>query len=413
MHQRESSRAGSLCGLALLAFGLALPSAATAANWQDFAQPVAPEAAPEPSESGDKALQALVIDVQGKNARWRNSDKEEFREAKIDDLLDQGVEIDVGARSQITLRVGKNATLVVDKLTRLYLPLITESTDTLHTRVAVVRGKAEFKVDKIGLNNDFQVATPTTTLAVKGTRGTIAHGAFYGTQVFGDASNIANAIELSYFGRLASRISGAGRSSESRPSQVLNALNETVGAPPNLGTGEAGGEDEAATLGFVPDPTATNNQTLNSSMSTTTAVQAAIAGGTEPGGPIPPFGPHFPPAGGGGGTGAGGGGGGGSGGGGGGGSGSGSAGGSGGGRPGGGITPGGHLVPEGAPGRGGMATPGAAFGGGVIPGPSVSPVSDGGGLRPSMAPSVRPPASGGASGAGGAGRGGGARPGGA
>lgn len=379
-------------------------------------QPAAPAAPAEPSASG-KALQALIIEVQGAFARWRPAGEQAWREAKVNDLLDPGVEIDVGARSQLGIRVGKNATLVVDRMTRLFLPEITEETDTLRTRVAVVRGKAEFKVDRIGLTNDFQVATPTTTLAVKGTKGTISYGGFNGTEVSGDASNSANAMNLSYFGRIRASLSGAGRSNESRPSQVLNALGDTVGAPPTLGTSEAGGDDQAATLGFVPDQTANNNQAVSSSMSTQMTVQTAFVGGPTggTGENIPPRGPTGPPAAGGGGSGGGGSGGGGSGGGGLGGGGSGG----GGTTPGGGgghITPGGHDGPGAITGPRGSGTRGGGLGAGAfspLPGASLVPSTPS--TRPTETTVNRPttaiPAGGG--GGAGQGRGGAGRPGGA
>lgn len=418
MNERITVAVG-VCALAVAWGGGAVmaaslqPEQPPPANEQPAATP-APAAPAEPSASG-KALQALIIEVQGAFARWRPAGEQAWREAKVNDLLDPGVEIDVGARSQLGIRVGKNATLVVDRMTRLFLPEITEETDTLRTRVAVVRGKAEFKVDRIGLTNDFQVATPTTTLAVKGTRGTIGYGGFNGTEVSGDSTNIANAIELRYFGRIGASLSGAGRSNESRPSQVLNALGDTVGAPPTLGTSEAGGEDQAAALGFVPDQTANNNQAVSNSMSTQMIVQTAFVGGPVGGtGEIPPRGPSGPPASGGGGSGGGGSGGGGSGGGGTGGGGSGE----------GGMTPGGggHTIPGGHDGPGaitgprGSGTHGGGFGaGGFSPSPGASLIPSTVPTRPSETTVNRPATAipGGGGGSGGAGRGGAGRPGGA
>lgn len=284
------------------------------------------------ANAGTKPLQAVVIAAEGANCRWRPGPNEEYRPAKVDDVLSPGAEIDVGVRSKMAVRVGKNSTILIDRMTRLVLPEILEEGETLRTRAVLVRGKADFKVDQVGLNNDFQVVTPSTTLAVKGTGFGVSHTAWRGTEVEGVNTNLVNAIELRYFGGLANRLttttlSGRGTSSEGNPSQVQTALLSTVGPPPNVAGTDPGLDSTLASLGSIPDQTARNQQSVQTSVSSLDGIFSGFS----------PSAPPLPPIGGGGGGGAGGGGGGfggggSAGGGGGGGGGGGSGGGSGGGR---------------------------------------------------------------------------------
>ncbi|MCZ6812233.1 MAG: FecR domain-containing protein [Planctomycetota bacterium] len=178
-----------------------------------------------------KRLQALVIDVQGR-AQWRPSDKAPWKNAKVNDLLDPGAGIRTGLRSSITMRVGKNATILVGRSTRLDLPQILQEGAVLRTRAAVRRGRADFKVDLVGLTNDFAVLTPTTTLAVRGTGFAVKWGGLEGVEIEALASNVIHAIEVQYLlTRLRYYLSGQAVSREGRPDPVEAALGKTVSRP--------------------------------------------------------------------------------------------------------------------------------------------------------------------------------------
>ena len=178
-----------------------------------------------------KRLQALVIDVQGR-AQWRPSDKAPWKNAKVNDLLDPGAGIRTGLRSSITIRVGKNATILVGRSTRLDLPQILQEGAVLRTRAAVRRGRADFKVDLVGLTNDFAVLTPTTTLAVRGTGFAVKWGGLEGVEIEALASNVIHAIEVQYLlTRLRYYLSGQAVSRESQPDPVEAALGKTVSRP--------------------------------------------------------------------------------------------------------------------------------------------------------------------------------------
>src|SRR5262249_47250097 len=132
-----------------------------------------------------------------------------------------------------TLRVGKNATLVVDRASRVELPVMVQDGDVLRTRAAVHRGKCEFKVEAVAITSDFQVLTPSATLAVRGTGFTVAWGAREGVKVTGVDTNRVRSIELGYFATLQQVfVSGEGASSSPWPQPVELALYRTVFPPP-------------------------------------------------------------------------------------------------------------------------------------------------------------------------------------
>lgn len=189
-----------------------------------------------PSASPGSSLQAIVMDVQGK-ARWRPSADGEWRDAKVNDIVDPGTEIRTGLKGRLTLRVGKNATVLVDSGTEFHIPHIVQDGETLRTLATVKSGRVDFKVDKVGFSNDFKVVTPATTLSVRGTGFSLAAGPLQGVEVSGVRTNMINAIEVKYVASNATYfMSGAAQTSSERQDPVQSAWVSTVGPPPVVGT---------------------------------------------------------------------------------------------------------------------------------------------------------------------------------
>jgi hypothetical protein len=141
-----------------------------------------------------------------------------------------------GLRSSLTLRVGKNATLLIARSSRIELPVIVQDGAVLRTRAAVHRGKCDFKVEAVGVVSDFQVLTPSATLAVRGTGFSVDWGALDGLEVRGVDTNKVRALEVAYFGESETvSLSGAGRSSSRHPDPVKAALFRTIFPPPHPG----------------------------------------------------------------------------------------------------------------------------------------------------------------------------------
>ncbi len=247
---------------------------------------VVDQAQTAPATNG-RTLQAIFMEVSG-GVKWRPDAATPWRDAKVNDLLDPGAEIRTALNGEAALRVGKNSSILLDRATTIILPEILEEGETLTTRVALKHGRADFKVDRIGLDNDFQVQMGSTTMAVKGTGGTFAYGGFTGAAVSGSRFNILNAIEMQYFAEVQrTNISGGGRSTERNPDPVSAALASTIGPPPTGATAETGiSDDQQAALGNnLPSSNVTDVTSLVS------AVQQSGASGFDTGGiSTPPFG---------------------------------------------------------------------------------------------------------------------------
>jgi hypothetical protein len=204
-----------------------------------------------------RSLRALIINVE-RRVDWRSSEEAPWRDAKVNDVLEAGAEIRTGTRSSATLRVGRNATIFVDRSTYLALPEILLAGDTLRTRAGLRRGRANFKVDPvepIGLTNDFEVLTPTTTLAVRGTGFGVKWGGLDGVDVDVLRSQKIHAIELQYLATQMAYLMTVGAvSRENHPNPVVAALFDSVKPPPiwgSTGTGET--SVELAEEAFVKD----------------------------------------------------------------------------------------------------------------------------------------------------------------
>jgi hypothetical protein len=183
--------------------------------------------------AGDAAaapLSAKVIDVDGK-VQWRPGPEAAWQPANVNDEIPAGSEVRTGLRSHAALRIGANATALIDAGTVFQLPTVVREGDVLRTTVAVKSGRADFKVDKVGLTNDFKVVTPSTTLAVRGTEFAVATGPLKQVEVVGARRNAINAIELKYaLTNTTVQMSGASSSSSS-VQQPAHAAMVSTAAP--------------------------------------------------------------------------------------------------------------------------------------------------------------------------------------
>ncbi|MFM8731306.1 MAG: FecR domain-containing protein, partial [Phycisphaerales bacterium] len=223
-------RGGTSVAAMLLSLGLAAAIAQAQAP-APAAAPAAPAAAGQaaPAAAADaQALKALFIEVNGK-VQWRSGADQPWQNAKVDDVVTPGAEVRTGLKSFAALRVGDNATALIDAGTMFQMPSVVKDGDTLRTTVSVKSGRADFKVDKVGLTNDFKVVTPSTTLAVRGTEFAVASGALKNVEVLGARRNTINAIELKYaLNNTTVRMSGAAASNSNLKQPTHNAVVATA-----------------------------------------------------------------------------------------------------------------------------------------------------------------------------------------
>lgn len=241
---------------------------------------------------GARQLEALVISVTGRGGRWRAPDSDQWNPVAVDDVLPAGAQIDTGLRGEVALRVGRNATLLISSASSVTLAEIEEADGRLVTRALLTKGAADFKVDHVGLENDFVVITPSSTLAVKGTGFRVIHGPMRGTEIEGMRTNMVNAIEVGYFNvRTQVRMSGAAQSSTNTPNPALAALNQTVAPPPSTSPADPSPADAQGTS---QTQTVRNTQSVAVETAAFVSLLTSLAGNQGGGGVgIPPVNPGY------------------------------------------------------------------------------------------------------------------------
>jgi len=234
------------------------PKGAVARTPGKAAVPDSPKVGGEATSEGPKPLppgqtrvfEAIVIAVDG-TAQARNeatadgegSGKGKWAELKVNDVLKPGTVVRTGPKAEVALRVGVNATFVIYRQSRVAIPEIIQDGEVLRTRVNLNFGKADVKVDRIGLVNDFEVATPTATLAVRGTAFRIWWDVVDGFRSMGVPHNKINAILVKYLNLVEAALSGADSSSEDFKLPALDAFYATYILPLKGAVDEGGGGD--------------------------------------------------------------------------------------------------------------------------------------------------------------------------
>jgi hypothetical protein len=222
---------------------------------------VAQAVAPLP-KGEQQQLQTLVMGSTGK-CQWRAKDAKKWTAAKKDQKLSAGTQIRTGRKSKLILRVGLNATLLIDSLARVTLPTVMQNGDTLTTTVQVDRGRTDIKVGHVGLTNDFSVLTPSGALAVKGTEFAVSHSALQGTQIVSARTNTIRAIEVSYFGsKVTQFLSASSVSTQKTPNPAVRAAFASNGPPPLQASAAVDAQDAPSAVGqAVSGADSVQNQT--------------------------------------------------------------------------------------------------------------------------------------------------------
>jgi len=176
-----------------------------------------------------RVFEAIVMKVSGV-VQARADRKAKWKKLAVNDVLKPGVLVRTGRKSMVALRVGPNATILIDRQTRVAIPEIIQDGDTIKTRVGMEFGRMDVKASRIGLAIDFAVSTPTSTLAVRGTAFRISWDAVRGARVQGVPGNRIRAIEMEYARDMA-KLSRSDRSDDDFALPAINAFWATYIVP--------------------------------------------------------------------------------------------------------------------------------------------------------------------------------------
>ena len=246
--------------------------------------PTAPQAAAAAAPAAAEPLRAVFIDVGGK-VQWRANENDAWHDAHENDVVGAGVEVRTAMRSHAALRVGRNATVLIDAGTLFQLPEAVQDGETLRTTATVKHGRADFKVDKVGLSNDFKVVTPSTTLSVRGTYFAVASGPLKQVEVVGARTNAINAIELKYSLNNATVQLSGGATSSSGLQEPAHAAVVAASAPASAAVSGSTSQHEviqSAASGPPPSQAGSPAQAHAANKSGATAAKASgQAGGAN------------------------------------------------------------------------------------------------------------------------------------
>jgi hypothetical protein len=300
------------------------------------APPTAAEAVAASTASNDdderSQLSVLVLSVEGlaqaslppaDEADGPGADTEreagpaEWSPVAAGDTLPPGATIRTGVRAHAVLRVGLNATVRINALSRVSVEQLafdnaqfadqtttdptqgasttedddaqpnpaaaTPSSGVLRTLLRLGSGDLDVRVDHLpGLDNDFSIRTPDATLAVRGTNFSIAHDAVGGLRVQGAQTNDLRAIELEFLEEQRSVALSAGGVEGNVRDPALLALAATTSRP-NEGVAPGTFVDRIGTPGAVTTGGVSVREPVNIRggdiiSANTTAINEAVAG---------------------------------------------------------------------------------------------------------------------------------------
>ncbi len=160
---------GSASGSPVLGFG---PVTVAAAD------PAKPDAAPGDAAAAPAAgegLKATVTGVQGL-VQYRAKDGDAWQPVKVGLVLDQGAEFRTALRSVVMFTTPPGNTVKLDRLGTIKIVDAIKTDGKSKTNLGMKYGVSEVKVEAGGPEHETVIATPGSTLAIRGTTGWVSSG---------------------------------------------------------------------------------------------------------------------------------------------------------------------------------------------------------------------------------------------
>lgn len=137
---------------------------------------------------------AVVVSVVG-SVQLRPTENDPWTPATIGATVPQGGQFRTGVRSQVVVRIGEAQLLTIDRLGVATIDLaVKDQANVDRTQVDLPYGRVSFNVTSTAVANDFQVKAPGTTLAVRGTEGTIEVTGGQPVQAYGSDTNTGTIV---------------------------------------------------------------------------------------------------------------------------------------------------------------------------------------------------------------------------
>lgn len=174
----------------------------------------------------DASLDTVVMWVRG-SADYRIGDAGAWTAVAEDGVIPTGATLRTSMKTEVGLRIGLNATVVVNSYSRVTIHEASASEEVLTTFLKLDSGDMMFRVDHVGRDNDFRVLAPGATLSVRGTWGRVRYDSFGGFAVRGVNENTVRSMEVRFTERNTSTTMATGSLGGGDRSPTVAALRRT------------------------------------------------------------------------------------------------------------------------------------------------------------------------------------------
>jgi hypothetical protein len=169
MNKSLKLRAAAVLSLAIVGARAAPARAVLLADGQATTNPApaSAPAAPAPPP-GATVLQVTVAEVHG-NVQVRGGDDQPWQPAKAGMVVNEGAEFRTGPRSSVRCTIPPDQSFTLDRLGTVKVLQALRDGNKLHTDMVMKYGRTKYSVEAAGLEHEGTIASPSGTLAVRGT----------------------------------------------------------------------------------------------------------------------------------------------------------------------------------------------------------------------------------------------------
>jgi hypothetical protein len=185
------------------------------------------DAGPTSAPSGE-SLKAKVADVRGL-VRVRNTPLEPWQKAAVGMELPEGAEVQTGPKSVCVCTIENDQTIVLDRLGVVSIAQAVKSGNNVKTDLVMKYGRTEYEIESAGAKHDSTIRSPSSTLAVRGTRVNL-----YDQPPFTPSAESYTGRAIYTYAKRQTALGGPGRGAivrSDRGSAAESALGETVVDP--------------------------------------------------------------------------------------------------------------------------------------------------------------------------------------
>jgi hypothetical protein len=183
--------------------------------------------APTSAPSGE-SLKAKIADVRGL-VRVRNAPLQPWQKATVGMELPEGAEVQTGPKSACVCTIENDQTIVLDRLGVVSIAQAIKSGNSVKTDLVMKYGRTEYEIESAGAKHDSTIRSPSSTLAVRGTRVNL-----YDQPPFTPSAESYTGRAIYTYAKRQTALGGPGRGAivrADRGSAAESALGETVVDP--------------------------------------------------------------------------------------------------------------------------------------------------------------------------------------